>query len=71
MITVIRAEIKQGYSGEDHLNTSIQEYAGMQFSSVGRAKQIIYTKSVRSGANATRSPIFLEVQFANGRTWMG
>lgn len=68
MITIKNAWIKQGYSGKDHLNGSVDGFVGRKFRSAGEARSTIYRASVKDGSNATGSPIGLEVLFADGTT---
>jgi hypothetical protein len=70
MITIKNAWIKQGYSGEDHLNGSIDGFVGRQFRSVAEARSTIYRASVKDGSNATGSPIGLKILFDDGTTRM-
>ena len=68
MITVKNAWIRGGYSAQDHLNGSVDGFIGRRFRSVGEARSTIYRASRADGSNATRSPIGLEVLFADGTT---
>jgi hypothetical protein len=70
MITIKNAWVKQGYSGEDHLNDNQtpSSFIGRQFRSVGEARETIWRAAVKSGSNFTRSPIGMEVMFADGTT---
>lgn len=68
MITVKDAWIMKGFSGNDHLNGGVDEFIGLEFRSVGEARETIYRASRRNGSNVTRSPIGLEVLFADGTT---
>lgn len=70
MITIKDAWIRQGFSGEDHLNDNVtpQAFIGRQFRSLGDARKAIWRASVESGSNHTRSPIGLNVLFSDGST---